>query len=162
MDLSLVPICNENNHILEYKYKRNLYCVICNRKGISNYCIHCDYSRCAKCHKNIIDQITRDNFKDAIMNYKKKERLRNEQNKLNNDGMSHWIVKIAEDKEEKDELYYINRFTNTISFDYPKLFIAPTSSSEEEAEAVIQEESIVVHKDESRILRCIKRTFHLN
>ena len=94
------------------------------------------------------------------MNYKKKERIRKEQNKLNNDGMDHWIVKISEDKEEVDELYYINRFTNTISFDYPKLFIAPTSSSEEEA--IIEEELIAVHKNESRILKCIKRTFHLN
>ena len=37
MNLSLVPICNDNGHILEYKYKPNIYCVICNRKGISNY-----------------------------------------------------------------------------------------------------------------------------
>ena len=70
MDLSLIPICNESNHILEYKYKRNLYCVICNRKGISNYCIHCDYIRCARCHKNIIDKERRDNFKNAIMKIK--------------------------------------------------------------------------------------------
>tara|TARA_Y100000590_G_scaffold416634_1_gene515584 strand:- start:86 stop:565 length:480 start_codon:yes stop_codon:yes gene_type:complete len=159
MDLSLVPICNDNDHILEYKYKPNIYCVICNKKGISNYCIHCDYSRCAKCNKNIIDKKRRDTFKDAVMNHKKKERLRKEQNKLNNDGMNHWIVKIS-DKKEKDELYYINRFTNTISFDYPKLFVAPTSSSEEEP--IIKEELIVVHKNESRILKCIKKTFHLN
>ena len=37
---------------------------------------------------------------NLIMNHKKKERLRKEQNKLNNDGMNHWIVKIS-DKEEK-------------------------------------------------------------
>jgi len=35
MDLSLIPICDDNGHQLEYKYQSNLYCNICNKKGIS-------------------------------------------------------------------------------------------------------------------------------
>tara|TARA_Y100001970_G_C14045690_1_gene756205 strand:- start:40 stop:501 length:462 start_codon:yes stop_codon:yes gene_type:complete len=153
MNLSLVPICDDNGHQLEYKYQHNLYCILCNKRGISNYCIHCDYCRCAQCHNNIIDQKKREEFKNIVMNYKNKEIIRKEQNKLNHDGFDCWYVKLS----DNNELYYVNRFTNTITYEYPKLFIAPTSSSEEE---ISQTELIPIHTNESRIVKCLKKLFN--
>tara|TARA_B100000674_G_C37776508_1_gene885129 strand:+ start:317 stop:802 length:486 start_codon:yes stop_codon:yes gene_type:complete len=161
MDLSLIPVCDDNGHQLEYKYQSNLYCNICNKKGISNYCIHCDYSRCAKCHNDILEEKRRETFQNAVLNYKKKDKLRKEQNKLNQDGFNYWIAKLS----EENEIYYVNRFTNTISYEYPKLFIAPTSSSEEDTKEelsqseISQTELIPIHTNESRFMKCLKKLF---
>ena len=45
MDLTLVPICNDQEHILDNKYRiREYYCSICYKEGINYQCINCDFS----------------------------------------------------------------------------------------------------------------------
>ena len=83
--------------------------------------------------------------------------LRIEQNKLNHDGYNYWIAKLS----DNDEIYYTNRFTHTISYEYPKLFIAPTSSDDSKEE-ISHSELIPVHTNESRFTKCLKRLCHIN
>ena len=56
MDFTLVPICTFSEHELEYDYKEGYKCDICDKHNVSYRCINCEYSRCSKCHRNILGE----------------------------------------------------------------------------------------------------------
>ena len=131
MDLTLVPICNDQDHIVDNKYRiTDHYCSICHREGINYQCINCDYSRCETCHKGVMRSIRDKHYEKIIklsMHDSLHKALLKEQSKLNKDGLTEWSVKIS--RKDK-ELYYYNNRTRTTSFDYPKVFNAPELSPE--------------------------------
>jgi len=59
------------------------------------------------------------------MKGKLSSRIKDEQEKLNEDGLYLWIVELS---KETGELYYYNIETRSISYDYPKLFRIPPKS----------------------------------
>jgi len=130
MDLTLIPICNEQDHIVDNnKYRdREFNCSICNREGIYHQCINCDYSRCETCHMRSLRKIRDKQYERAIkisIHESLRKSLLREQSKLNKDGLREWSVKIS--RKDK-ELYYYNNYTRSISFDYPKIFKIPDRS----------------------------------
>ena len=123
MELTLIPVCSERDHVLGYKYKsHDVHCDLCNKGGISYQCSNCDYKICSKCQRSLIKS---DSKIKQSMKGKLSSRIKDEQEKLNEDGLSLWIVELS---KETGELYYYNIETRSISYDYPKLFRIPPTS----------------------------------
>lgn len=119
MDLRLIPVCNDKDHEMEYKYKNTYNCDICHRKGISYRCINCEYSRCSKCHGDIMAS-------EEISERLKKEKIKNDivlaESKLKKDSLTDWSVMVSD-----GEICYVNKLMKTYSFDYP--YVRPPEDS---------------------------------
>jgi hypothetical protein len=159
MDLTLVPICNDQEHILDNKYRiREYYCSICYKEGINYQCINCDYARCEQCHKDVLRDIRDKQFEALIkisMNKALHKSLLREQSKLTKDGLTEWSAKIS---RKQKELYYYNNRTRTISFDYP-IFKLPDLSpdlSEEEPEKDTSNDDLSIPAHAFKVFQGVK------
>ena len=50
MDFTLIPICSEIEHHLEYDKILEVQCNFCGKVGISYRCINCEYGTCNTCY----------------------------------------------------------------------------------------------------------------
>ena len=50
MDFTLIPICSEIEHHLEYDKILRIKCEFCGKEGISYRCINCEYGLCNTCY----------------------------------------------------------------------------------------------------------------
>ena len=119
MDFQLIPICSEVEHEMEYKYKVGHQCDICSRKVISYRCKNCEYSRCSRCHRDILasEEISERLRKEKIKNDIKLSELR-----LTADGLTEWEVMVS-----NSEICYVKKLKSTYSFDYP--YVVPPENS---------------------------------
>tara|TARA_B100001093_G_C26304011_1_gene790645 strand:+ start:66 stop:608 length:543 start_codon:yes stop_codon:yes gene_type:complete len=116
MDLKLIPVCSEKEHIMEYNYSEKYNCDICNHRGISYNCINCEYYRCSKCHRDILSK-GGDKHGGLRVSHSDLIKIRkDEQFRIDKDGLFDWIVRTS---SEDMGLYYYNVITKTISYDYP-------------------------------------------
>ena len=119
MDLTLIPICNEIQHVMDYHRRSSRRCDICQNGCVSYQCINCEYSRCSKCHR---DKLAEDDI-NARLNYvKMKNELRLADIKLKMDGLDNWTA-MVKDKE----ILYVNQLTLCHSYEYPKIDIPDRS-----------------------------------
>ena len=130
MDLQLIPICSEIDHDMGYKYKEGGICDICEKQGVAYRCNNCEYSRCSRCHRDILAS-------KEISERLRKGKIKNDINlaelKLKEDGLTQWNAMVRD-----GEICYVNKLRNTYSFDYP--FIEkPTLSPDED----VLEETLV-------------------
>jgi len=133
MNLELIPICNDQGHDIRYKYNDEFYCVICNNEGTSYRCINCEYCICSKCHRNLLKK---EKEKLSLLQVSTSELdkiIRQEQIRIDTDGLFDWIVRISKDKE----LYYYNGITKGISYDYPITAVPDVSP-----ETILKENSL--------------------
>ena len=111
MNLQLIPICSEIEHEMIYKYKGGWICDICSKKNISYRCKNCEYSRCSRCHRDILAS-------EEISERLRKEKIKNDiklaELKLKEDGLTQWDVMVS-----NGEICYVNKLVKTYSFDYP-------------------------------------------
>lgn len=111
MELTLVPICSEIDHDLNYNYKPVSYCEICKKNNISYCCINCDYGRCSGCHRDILAS---EEIKERLRLAKLKNDIKLAENSLKIDKLDDWEVMVS-----NGEICYINKLTRSYSFDYP-------------------------------------------
>jgi len=111
MNFQLIPICSEQEHEMEYKYKEGYHCDICDRKSISYRCINCEYSRCSACHRDILAS---EEISKRLRKAKIKNDIKLAEVNLKEDGLTNWDVKVS-----NGEICYINKPMKTYSFDYP-------------------------------------------
>tara|TARA_B100000902_G_scaffold277511_1_gene263274 strand:+ start:572 stop:1048 length:477 start_codon:yes stop_codon:yes gene_type:complete len=121
MNFTLVPICSEIDHEMEYNYKENYKCDICDKYEISYCCINCEYSRCSKCHRDILAS---EDIKNRLRHNRIKNNIKLAENRLKDDGLDGWDVMVV-----NGEICYINKLLRTYSYDYPKS-VSPESSPE--------------------------------
>ena len=118
MDLKLIPVCSEKEHIMEYNYSEKYNCDICNHRGISYNCINCEYYRCSKCHRDILSK-GGDKHGGLRVSHSDLIKIRkDEQFRIDKDGLFDWIVRTS---SEDMGLYYYNVIT--IFFLYFYLYI---------------------------------------
>ena len=129
MNFQLVPICSEVEHEMKYNYKESHRCDICNKTGISYMCINCEYSRCSKCHRDILAS---EEISERLKKAKLKNSIKLAEVRLKDDGLDGWDVMVI-----NGEICYINKLCRTYSYDYPKSTtpklspeLSPTSTPE--------------------------------
>lgn len=139
MNLRLIPICSEEEHIMNYEYKKEYKCEICSKIGISYRCNNCEYSRCSGCHRNILAS-------QEISERLKNERIKNDiklaEMRLKEDGLTQWEVEI-----KNSEICYVNKMMRSYSFDYP--YTEPPLNSP------IDKTEVRTKKDDSNHIRCV-------
>ena len=111
MDFTLVPVCSEKEHELDYDYKEGYKCEICFKTGVSYRCNNCDYRRCSKCHRDILAS---EEIKERLKIAKFKNDIKIAEHKLKRDNLEDWEVMVS-----NSEIYYINKLTLSYSYDYP-------------------------------------------
>lgn len=105
-DLTLVPICSVEPHVLIMRPSYKKICTICNRNPIKYRCYNCELMLCDICNHKI-------------------NRLKsNHEIKLKSDKLVDWCVDYS---IEEDHIYYRNLKTNSITDEYP-LFVKPPKS----------------------------------
>ena len=112
MNFTLVPICSEVEHEMGYYYKSDYRCDICNVQGVSYCCNNCEYSRCSKCHRNILGE---QEIRDRLRHSRIKNNIKLAELRLKDDGLNEWDVMVVD-----GEICYINKLLRTYSYDYPK------------------------------------------
>ena len=112
MDFTLIPVCNEIKHVMDYHKRSSRRCDICRTGCISYQCINCEYSRCSKCHR---DKLAEDDIKVRLNYVKMKNELRLVDMKLKMDGLDNWTVMVKD-----SEILYVNKLTQCHSYEYPK------------------------------------------
>ncbi len=119
MDFTLIPVCNEIKHVMDYHIRTSHRCDICQTGRVSYQCLNCEYSRCSKCHR---DKLAEDDI-NARLNYvKMKNELRLADMKLKMDGFDNWTVMVKD-----NEILYVNQLTQCHSCEYPKIDIPDRS-----------------------------------
>ena len=111
MELTLVPICSEIDHVLNYDYKIGYSCEICKKSDISYRCANCDYGRCSGCHRDVLAS---ERIKERLRIAKLKNDIKISENSLKVDKLDDWGVMVS-----NGEICYINKLTRSYSFDYP-------------------------------------------
>tara|TARA_A100001015_G_scaffold148400_1_gene164597 strand:+ start:7181 stop:7657 length:477 start_codon:yes stop_codon:yes gene_type:complete len=111
MDFTLVPICSEVDHEMEYIHKSGK-CDICRKNNISYCCINCEYSRCSRCHRDILAE---QEIKSRLIHERIKNNIKLAEGRLKEDGLCDWDVMVVD-----GEICYINKLLRTYSYDYPK------------------------------------------
>ena len=129
MTLSLIPICDETDHVMEctiYKMRDQhytSYCGVCDKSCLAYTCRNCTYTLCYECHTekldtiNMCDEEVKVSMKKAISDNIDSSNL-----KLTTDGLGEWSCGIR-----AGELYYYNKRTGTRSYDYPQQDTPPPS-----------------------------------
>ena len=112
MDLTLIPICNEIKHVMDYHKRSSRRCDICQNGCVSWFCINCEYSRCSKCHR---DKLAEEDIKVRLNYVKMKNELRLADMKLKMDGLDNWTAMVKD-----REILYVNKLTHCHSYEYPK------------------------------------------
>ena len=111
MAFTLIPICSEIGHELQYQFKTSYNCEICNKTGISYRCINCEYGRCKDCHQDIVGS---ENISKRLKNGRINNDIRLAEINLEKDGLTQWRVSLTD-----EEICYVNNKTKTRTFDYP-------------------------------------------
>jgi len=111
MNLTLIPVCSEKEHELDYDYKEGYKCEICFKVGVSYRCNNCDYRRCSKCHRDILAS---EEIKEGLKVAKLKNDIRIVEYNLKRDNLDDWEVIIS-----NSDICYINKLTHKYSYDYP-------------------------------------------
>ena len=113
MNLTLVPICSEIDHDLNYDYRVDDKCEICMKNQVSYRCINCEYGRCSRCHRDIL---AAEEIKERLRIAKVKNNIKIAEKKLKKDQLNDWDVMVVQ-----GEICYINKLTRSYSYDYPLL-----------------------------------------
>ena len=122
MDFTLIPICSEIEHHLEYDKILRSYCAFCGKEGLSYRCINCEYGLCNTCYK---DKMAEEKLNDRFSYNKLRKAIVKIKDKLKQDKIfSDWFVGLS---KESDEIYFYNPITRTLTYDYP-LSTEPPSS----------------------------------
>tara|TARA_A200000113_G_C8831751_1_gene343952 strand:- start:408 stop:875 length:468 start_codon:yes stop_codon:yes gene_type:complete len=142
MNLTLVPICSEIDHDLNYDYNENTKCEICMKNYVSYRCINCDYGRCSKCHRDIL---AAEEIKERLRIAKIKNNIKIAEKNLKKDHLDDWDVMVVQ-----GEICYINKLTRSYSYDYPLSKSPPVVSPIKERDN--QHETINIKNDNH--IRC--------
>jgi len=130
MILSLVPICDENDHLMEYKtytikdVNYTSYCGVCDKACLSYLCHNCTYVMCYECHAEQVEKnppMADDDAKQS-MTQKISDELNRYNRQLKEDDLADWSAGIR-----SGELYYYNKKTKTRSSYYPSREAPPPS-----------------------------------
>jgi hypothetical protein len=122
MDFTLIPICSEIEHHLEYDKILRSYCAFCGKESISYRCINCEHGLCNTCYR---DKMTEEELNDRFSYNKLRRAIIGIKDKLKQDKIfSDWFVGVS---KESDEIYFYNPITRTLTYDYP-LSPSPPSS----------------------------------
>ena len=114
MDLTLIPICSEIEHHLEYDKILREHCEFCGKEGISYRCINCEYGLCNTCY---MDKMDEEELNDRFSCNKLREAIVMIKGKLKQDKIFlDWFVGVS---KESDEIYFYNPITRTLTYDYP-------------------------------------------
>ena len=119
MNLTLVPICSEIDHDLNYDYREGVKCEICMKNYVSYGCINCEYGRCSICHRDIL---AAEEIKERLRIAKVKNNIKIAEKKLKKDQLNDWDVMVVQ-----GEICYINKLTRSYSYDYP-IVVSPRKS----------------------------------
>lgn len=132
MNLTLVPICSEIDHDLNYDYRGGVKCEICMKDPVSYRCINCEYGRCSRCHKDIL---AAEEIKERLRIAKVKNNIKIAEKNLKKDQLNDWDVMVVQ-----GEICYINKLTRSYSYDYP-IVVSPRKSPE----ILVNEENPNIH-----------------
>jgi len=119
MNLTLIPICSEIDHDLNYDYRSNSKCEICMKNHVSYRCINCEYGRCSMCHRDIL---AAEEIKERLRIAKVKNNIKIAEKNLKKDQLNDWDVMVVQ-----GEICYINKLTRSYSYDYP-IVVSPRKS----------------------------------
>ena len=132
MDFTLIPICSEIEHHLEYDKILEVQCNFCGKVGISYRCINCEYGTCNTCY---MDKMAEEELNDRFTFNKLRKSLANIKGKLKKDNIFlDWFVGIS---KESDEIYFYNQTTRTLTYEYPLSPdppLSPTTSVDDASE----------------------------
>jgi len=114
-DLTLIPICSVEPHVLITKSSYKKICSMCNKTSIKYRCYNCELMLCDICNHKI----------NRLKSNHKINRLKsNHEIKLKSDKLVDWCVDYS---IEEDHIYYRNLKTNSITDEYPLLVKPPKS-----------------------------------
>ena len=114
MDFTLIPICSEIEHHLEYDKILRIQCEFCGKVGISYRCINCEHGLCNTCY---MDKMAEEELNDKFSYSKIIKAIVKIKGKLKQDNIfSEWFVGVS---KESDEIYFYNPITRTLTYDYP-------------------------------------------
>ena len=114
MDFTLIPICSEIEHHLEYDKILEVQCHFCGKVGISYRCINCEYGLCNTCY---MDKMAEEELNERFSYSKIIKAIVKVKVKLKQDNIfSEWLVGVS---KESDEIYFYNPKTRTLIYEYP-------------------------------------------
>ena len=114
MDFTLIPICSEIEHHLEYDKILKEQCDFCGKVGISYRCINCEYGLCNTCY---MDKMAEEELNDRFSYNKLRKYIVKIKEKLKQDKIfTDWLVGVS---KESDEIYFYNPITRTLTYEYP-------------------------------------------
>jgi hypothetical protein len=114
MDFTLIPICSDIEHHLEYDKIPRSHCEFCGKEGISYRCINCEYGLCNTCY---MDKMAEEELNDRFSYNKLRKAIVKIKEKLKQDKIfTDWFVGVS---KESDEIYFYNPITRTLTYDYP-------------------------------------------
>ena len=114
MDFTLIPICSEIEHHLEYDKILRIHCEFCGKEGISYRCINCEYGLCNTCY---MDKMAEEELNERFSYSKIIKALVKIKEKLKQDKIfSDWFVGVS---KESSEIYFYNPITRTLTYEYP-------------------------------------------
>jgi len=114
MDFTLIPICSEIEHHLEYDNILKEQCAFCGKVGISYRCINCEHGLCNTCY---MDKLAEEELNERFSYSRIIKAIVKIKGKLKKDNIiSEWLVGVS---KESQEIYFYNPITRTLTYEYP-------------------------------------------